>query len=95
MWRHRRGMGGSMTSEIDDLRAELARLWDAVAPVLPPQKKCQVTATKAHNPAGVAKGDAGEVFEVIGKSRIAYFPGPGAVISFDVTDPNCGVEWSK
>lgn len=28
-------------SEVEELRAELARLWNAVAPVLPPQKGAQ------------------------------------------------------
>lgn len=82
-------------SEAEELRAELARLWDAVASVLPPQKGARVTATVSHPEAGIPKGQVGNVYEVNGRTRLAYFSASAMCFMFDVTDPRCGVEWGR
>lgn len=80
-----------MTTEVEALRAELARLWDAVGPLLPPYIGARVVTTVSHPAAGIPKGHIGSVAEVDGRIRIANFGASGR-LSFDVADPQCGVE---
>ena len=81
-------------SEAEELRAEIKRLWDAIAPVLPPQHNAQVATTMSHPAAGVPKGQIGFVHEVKGRVRVAIFA-PRTLLEFDVSDPRCGVEWDR
>lgn len=83
-----------MSTEADELRAELARLWDAVGPLLPPYIGARVVTTVSHPAVGIPKGHIGFVAEVKGRIRIVNF-GSSMILAVDVANPQCGVEWGR